>query len=663
MTPSPISRVPSGACVLFALTVAAAAQDIPPTPNEADIPVIKSIDLGLAGDGPPDIVRYLNVRTAGSPSLSPDGEHLAFRTSITGKPQLWTVDSRGGWPRQLTYGESVSFHAWSPRGDWICYGTDRGGNERVGFYLISPDGTRERELLRPSEHFRIFGGFSPDGQQIAYATTERTGVDFDIHVLDVESGEHGEVLQGAFGFFVASWRPDGKALVLSETRGEDGNDVHLLDLESGELTTLFAPEVPSGYGGFAWTPDGGGFYFSSDEGREFSGLAYWDAATGEVSWSETPEHDVGDVRLSHDGTMLSWATNQGGWGKLHVRHLPSGANLPLAGLPPGVFGLVWSPGATVAAISGGGPNVSGDIWTWSPAEGDLQRVTWSDTAGLDMTAMIVPTHVDVPARDGETLHGLLYMPSAEALRRRAGVVGADDAAAVLPPVLLAVHGGPTGQSRPRFNAVHQYLLARGIAVFDLNFRGSTGYGKRFARLDNQRLRPNAVNDMADAIAWLEQDGRVNARRAAVMGGSYGGYMTNAALVSFPDLFRCGVSIVGVSNWITALEGASPALKASDRLEYGDISDPDDRAFFEQLSPLTHVDKIERPLMVMHGANDPRDPVEESDQFVRAIRERGGEVEYLRFPDEGHGVRKLPNRVTAYRRIAAFLEKHLAPPLE
>lgn len=228
-----------------------------------------------------------------------------------------------------------------------------------------------------------------------------------------------------------------------------------------------------------------------------------------------------------------------------------------------------------------------------------------------------------------------------------------------PPVILAVHGGPTAQARPTFSAVNQYLLARGYAILDLNFRGSTGYGKRFARLDNQRLRPNAVKDMQAAVEWLRSR-PVDASRVAVMGGSYGGYMTFAALATLPDTFKAGVGFVGVSNWITALQGASPQLKASDRLEYGNVDDPADREFFREISPLTHVDRVKAPLMVVHGANDPRDPVTEADQFVRAIRGRNGDVEYLRFPDEGHGVRKLSNRIILYRRVAAFLERTLGP---
>jgi dipeptidyl aminopeptidase/acylaminoacyl peptidase len=627
----------------------ASAQPVPPTPNEADVPRPVSGEIELAGSERPDILRFLNVRRAVSPELSPDGRRVAFSTAITGTPQLWIVDAAGGWPRQLTFGEPVTFHAFSPTGEWIAYGADRGGDEREGFYLVTPDGTRERELLAPSDAFRRFGGFSPDGSRIAYATTGRTGRDFDIHVLDVESGEDRRVFTGEWGFFVAAWRPDGGALLLSETRGEDGNDVHLLDLATGELDTLFAPEVSAGHSGFAWTPDGAGFYLATDQDRDFSALARYDVAARRLEVVEAPPHDVEAVALSADGRFLLWTTNEGGWSVLHGRDLVTGDDLAAPELPPGVVsGVETARRAPVAAFTVSGPQLPGDVWTWDLAAGTARRSTFSDAAGLDLSRLVVPTHVDFPARDGEKLRGLLYLPTAAAPAEDGGK----------PPVLLALHGGPTAQARPDFDAVHQYLIARGIAVFDLNFRGSTGYGKRFARLDNQRLRPNAVLDLEDAMRWLAADGRVDATRAAVMGGSYGGYLTFAALADFPGLFDAGVSFVGVSNWVTALEGASPALKASDRLEYGDIDDPEDREFFRQLSPITRVDRVADPLMVVHGANDPRDPVTESDQLVRAVRERGGRVEYLRFPDEGHGIRKLDNRVIAYRRIAAFLEREL-----
>ena len=625
------------------------AASVVTTPNEADIPKPVPGSFGLAGQARPDISRFLQVRIAGAPVLSPDGRMLAFRTDISGKPQLWTMATEGGsgWPTQLTFGQSVVFHDWSPTGEWIIYGSDNDGNERVGFYLITPDGNRERELLPPSDAFRLFGGFSPDGKQIAYTIAEGEG--FGIRVVDVATGVEREVLRTKSGTYVTAWRPDGAALVLSEVRGEDGNNVYLLTLDNGNVEELFRPEEGARFADVAWRPDSGGFYVASDMDRDFSGLAFYDSGNARLNWIDTPDKDVDRVSLSTDGRYLAWTTNESGSSVLHVRDLKGDRDLTVPeDLPSLIYQMRWAENKAMLAIGGTGPEVPGDIWVWDIESGAGQavRATTSATAGLNMAEMVTPKHYAFEARDGVTLYGFLYLP------RNAAKPGSK------PPVLLSVHGGPTAQARPRFNAVHQYLLARGIAVFDFNFRGSTGYGKTFARLDNKRLRPNAVLDLADAIAWLGKQGWVDTERAAIMGGSYGGYLTNAALVTFPEMFRCGVSFVGVSNWITALEGASPQLKATDREEYGDIDDPDDRAFFREISPLTHVDNIRSPIMVIHGANDPRDPVGESDQFVQAIRENGGEVEYLRFPDEGHGVRKLPNRIITYRRVASFLENHL-----
>ncbi len=615
------------------------------TPNERDIPRPAPGETSLAGSYRPDISRFLNVRTASAPSPSPDGRQVAFRTQISGTPQLWVVDGAGGWPHQLTFGESVTFHAWSPAGDWILYGSDRGGNEREGFYLITPDGTRERELLAPAEAFRQFGAFTRDGSRIAYATTERNGVDFDIHVLEVATGADREVFRGRMGLYAASFSPDGRRVLLSEARGEDANDLFLLDVASGALDTLFAPPDRASYGPFAWTPDGSGFYLATNQDREYAALAFYDVAGRRLRIVEAPDRDVEDVALSPDGTRLVWTTNDGGYSGLHARNLSTGAPITAPDLPRGIYGVTWADNAPVAAIHVTGPQVPGDIWMWDAAAGTMHRATWSDAAGLDLDRLVVPDHHSFSARDGVTLHGLLYLPP--------GLPPG-----TTPPVLLAVHGGPTAQARPDFDAVTQYLLTRGIAVFDLNYRGSTGYGKGFARLNDRRLRATEYFDMEDAVRWLGAQGLVNADRAAVMGGSYGGYLTMAAMTRLPAVFRSGVAFVGVANWVTALEGASPQLKASDRIEYGDIHDPADRQFFTEISPLTHVQDVHAPVMVLHGANDPRDPVTESDQFVRGIREHGGEVEYLRFPDEGHGIRKLANRIIAYRRIAAFLERTL-----
>jgi dipeptidyl aminopeptidase/acylaminoacyl peptidase len=633
--------------ILMTLSASAVAAQVRPTPNEDDIPKPVPVELGLAGTDRPDIARFLNVRTASAPSLSPDGAQLAFRTQISGAPQLWVVDAAGGWPRQLTFGEPVTFHRWSPTGEWIVYGVDRNGNEREGFYLITPDGTRERELLAPSDAFRTFGEFTRDGRRIAYATTERNGIDFDIHLLDVATGEDREVFRGRMGLYVASWRPDGGAVLLTEARGEDANDVFLFDLATSRLDTLFAPPARASYGGFAWTPDGRGFYLATNQDGEHAVLAYHDVAARSLRTIESPERDVESVALSADGRYLAWTTNDGGYATLHVRDLSAQRDVAAPAPPRGIYGIDWAAHAPVLSISVVSPQIPGDIWTWNATTGVLRRATRSDAAGLDLERMVLPEHFSFPARDGVVIHGLLYMPAGGTPGNR-------------PPVLLSVHGGPTAQARPTFEATRQYLLTRGIAVFDLNYRGSTGYGKTFARLNDGRLRVNELYDLEDAVRWLQSKGRVDASRVAIMGGSYGGYLTMAGMARLPALFRAGVASVGVSDWVTALEGASPSLKASDRIEYGDIGDAEDRAFFRSISPIEHIAGVRAPVMVLHGANDPRDPVTESDRYVRGIREPGGTVEYLRFPDEGHGIRRLSNRIIAGRRIAAFLERLLTP---
>ena len=229
-----------------------------------------------------------------------------------------------------------------------------------------------------------------------------------------------------------------------------------------------------------------------------------------------------------------------------------------------------------------------------------------------------------------------------------------------PPVVVKVHGGPTGQSRPSFQPQVQYLVNNGIAVFDVNVRGSTGFGKTYARLDNQEKRLDSVRDLVDTVAFLSRDERLNTNRVAVMGGSYGGYMVNAVLGSYPGVFDAGASFVGVSDWVRALNDASPALKASDRIEYGDITEERWQEFYKVNSPINNADKITVPMFVEHGANDPRDPVTESDRIVSTVRENGGTVTYMRFPDEGHGISKQANRVAFNRALVGFLEQQLKP---
>ncbi len=636
---------------LFSVGVLAGDARAADWPAAADIPDPQPAAAGLAGAEPPNIVRFLKVIGAGKSRLSPDGDRVAYITQTTGEPQLWIVDAEGGAPRQLTFGSGVSDFEWTPQGE-LMVAADTDGDEREGFTILSADGMKERRLLPPSDAFNAFGDFSEDGERFAYATTARNGVDFDIYVGDAATGASEEVFEGRFGFFAEAWRPGAPEVLVTETSGEDAALLHLLNVDTGEMTTLFDPETRSDYRSFAWRPDGSGFYLSTDHEREFHALAFIDLSEGgdpEIELLDTPDHDVEDVTLADGTRYLAWTTNEGGYSKLHIRDLRRGRDVNVAGgLPKGVYGVQGAEDAARLLVRISGPTTPGSVWTVDLRNGDAREVVAPANAGLDLSQFTAPTPVSFPARDDVMLHGLVYLP-------KEGVALGEK-----PPVVLGLHGGPTSQSRPGFDAVTEYLLSRGIAVFELNFRGSTGYGKTFARLNDQRLRPNELNDIADALEFLKARDDVDASRVVAMGGSYGGYLVNAVMGEFPELFDGGASFVGVTDWVRALEGASPALKASDRIEYGDISDPEDRAFFEEISPIRKVDRIRSPMLVVHGANDPRDPVTESDALVEAVRKNGVDVTYLRFKDEGHSIRKLANRVHAYREVVRFLERQLAP---
>lgn len=632
--------------ILFTLLAASAttlhAQD---TPRPADIVRAEPVSLSPTADGKPDVARFLLVRSARSATPLAGGAAIAYLSDVTGTPQLWSVPTDGGFPQQLTYGSGVDWVEAAPDGG-LLYGADTDGDERVAMVLLSADGTRERVVVPKSPAFRSFGDWSSDGARFAYASTERNGKDFDVWVADAASGDVRRVYEAnGTSMYPVGWQPGGNLLLLSEPRGSDANNLHLLDLTTGKLDAVLKPRQAAEHSGLKWAKDGKGFYLAHNAATDHAVVAYYDVAARRLRTIADTGRDVGGMLLTDDGRYLMWTTIETGFDRLHVRDLTTGRDVSAPALPAGTLSMRKTIGGSSVVFSTNSPTAAGQVWMWNPAAPAVapRLIIPADTPGLDLTKMVTPEPVKIPARDGAPLTGLFYMPR-------------DLPAGARPPVFIAVHGGPSAYASPAFQADLQYYVSRGIAVLDFNYRGSTGQGRAFAALNDREKKADEVADLADAVAWLRKSGRVDGSRIAVGGGSYGGYLTNQALGTYPDMFVAGVSAVGVSDWVAALEGASPALKAADKLEFGDISDPKVRAFFAGLSPINNVAKIKTPILVLHGANDPRDPVAESDRLVAGIRANGGTVTYLRFPDEGHGIAKLANRVHAERRIAAFLEE-------
>ncbi|MEO1406101.1 MAG: prolyl oligopeptidase family serine peptidase, partial [Pseudomonadota bacterium] len=484
-----------------------------------------------------------------------------------------------------------------------------------------------------------------------FASTERNGTDFDIYTADLETGETSRVFDGTFGYFAQSLSPDGSRLIVTETVGEDSDNLYLLDLTTGELETLSkpSPRANHGDGGFAWLSDSSGFYFSTNKDREFTTLSFYDVSENVIHQIADESRDVWDIVLcGPEQRFLAYIENVDGFDALQVidRRTNTPTNIP--NLPEGSYTLSCAADANLLSVGVNGWKTPGDIYAWNFETADATEVFASNYAGLDPARLVRPESIRIMARDGVELQGLLYLPD--------GVSSSGDE---LPPLVFQVHGGPTGQSRATFDPIAQYHVDRGLAVFEPNVRGSLGFGRTYVTLDDRKKRRDSVRDLVDLLEGLRSDGRVDVDRAAVVGGSYGGYMVNAVLALYPGSFKAGVSLFGVSDWVTALQIASPALKASDRIEFGDIREQEWIDFYTENSPIRLANRIDVPVLFSHGEMDPRIDIAETEVMVRALRENGVDAPFIRIPDEGHGWRKLSNRLFYFRRQADFLETELA----
>lgn len=623
---------------------------------EAEEPYGGDVTIGRAGEYPADIARYLLASGAGRANLSPDGETIAFTWGVTGESELWVMPAAGGQAQQITFETGIFAPIWTPDGSRLFYAADRDGNEQPAYFALTPDGQSESEVLAAAPgDFRIFGDFAADGSFVYASTARGTGV-FDIYRGTLE-GSSELIVESELGLAAQSISPDGKYAIVTETVGEDADNLFLLDLTTKQMTVISQPEVEARashtLGGFEWMPNSSGFYFSTNHDREYGTLAFYDVEAGAFQRVFETESDVENLELcgpGPGGSYLYWTQNQDGFDALRGWHTVEKRPITMPDMPEGRYRLDCE-GDGQLMVSVNGWQTPGEIWMTNPVQGTAEKVFSANLAGLDPQRLVRPQIVRYTARDGVELQGLLYLPEG------AGT-GAD-----APPVLFDVHGGPSGQSTASFDPVTQYHAARGVAVFRPNVRGSTGLGRTYSTLDDREKRLDSVRDLVDLKDALAADGLIDGDRAAVKGGSYGGYAVNAVLAEYPGEFVAGVSLYGVADWVTALEIASPALKAADRIEYGDITDIRWRDYYTVNSPIRKADQITVPVLFSHGVMDPRIDISETEVMVRTLRANGVEAPFIRIPDEGHGWRKLSNQLFYYRRQAEFVEEQLGVAAE
>jgi dipeptidyl aminopeptidase/acylaminoacyl peptidase len=603
---------------------------------------------------PYSFARYLNIRGASAPSFSHGGKRLSFLTNITGVSEVWSVPidlhtKTPAWPDQLTFhNERVSGASYSPVDEVLLVSADVGGNEHHQLYLLNSDGSDFTALTSQPEVIHNFGGWSPDGTHIIYSSNERDSRYFDIYERDMRTGETKQLYQQDGTNFAFRYSRDGRCVLMSRAYSNVKNQLFQLDTSTGEAHAL-TPEAKDGHAVYAmpnWSVNMDGLYLASDNGRQFLSLAWLDVATGEMTYLRDDQWNVDSLALTHDGMRMALAYNEDGYSRLLLFDVSQGwdarVEMPVPELPRGIFDVTWSRDGKQLAISMYTPTDATDVWIWDVQEEKLWRATRSSLGGIPQASFVAPSLVHYTTFDGREIPAFFHLPRATEPRSL--------------PVVINVHGGPEGQSRPDFDPVVQYLVARGYAVLEPNVRGSTGYGYDYQSLDDVRLRMDSVVDLQHAVFWLRDSGIADPKRIAVMGGSYGGFMVLSAITTYPDLWAAAVEVVGIANFVTFLENTGPWRRKLREAEYGSLEY--DREFLEQISPIHKVDRITTPLFVVHGANDPRVPVGEAEQIVAALRERNVPVEYMRFEDEGHGLVKCSNRLIAYPAIADFLDTYL-----
>lgn len=593
------------------------------------------------------IERFLHIRNAYLPSFRYDGEQISFLMDTTGTSQVWTLDCACNWPEQLTFFEDrVQFARWSPTDERLVFGKDQGGNERTQLFLLDTSDSTITNLTDEPSAKHMWGVWGPDGNRIAYTSNSRSTPVFDVYVRSVDRTESDRVFEGDGWYVVNDWSPDGEQLLITQFHSNRDQDLYLLDLRSGDCEQITDHDRQARHQYAEFGPSGNDIYFASDRGRDTLALMRWqnDERAFDVI-DDGGKWNVQKIIIQKETGRIAYTRNVEGYSKLTVGEIEQDGNIePLSSpdLSSGVLGGIdFSPDGTRLACTRTAATRNPNVHVIDLTSGDVEQWTRASTAGIPKEMFQSPELIHFESFDGRRIPAFLTLPEQQSDSY---------------PVIVDIHGGPESQRRPTFRSLRQYFLHHGYAMLEPNVRGSSGYGKDYKALDDVRNRIDSVKDIRAGVRWLTENTAVDEDRVVAYGGSYGGFMVLACLSKYPELWAAGVDIVGIANFITFLENTGDWRRKQREAEYGSLED--DYEFLQEISPIHHVDRIQCPLLVMHGENDPRVPVEEAEQIVEKVREQNIPVEKCIFPDEGHGFRKLENRITAYRTAVEFLNKHV-----
>ena len=616
------------------------------------------------------IEKLYMTRQVGRPSWSPDGKSIAFVSNMSGRNNIWLVPAEGGWPVQLTVSDQrQNAPAWSPDGKWIAYQSDYDGDELWDIFLVSPKTGKVVNLTSTREIAETDPTWSPDGRHLAYLVKPKTSATPEIDIYDTLMREVKHLTSNTPQDKRNSnpiWSKDGKYIVYSQeqAKGTDSN-IFIADVATAKSTLLTPHEGEQLYSANDVSPDGIAkdmdyllITSNAENGYDNIGLlgvgmkgernGYY--VPDKIKWLTRDKWEIRGGEFSPDGKHITFSANVDGNEDIYLHDLATDKSNALP-IPKGVNETAgghsaFSKDGSRLLYYHNGPTAPGDLWVYTMATGKSHQVTHSLVAGVRSEDMIEPYLVHYPSRDGKwTISAFLYVPYNMARNGQNAAI-------------VYIHGGPASQSMNSFNRFVQYAANQGYMVLAPNYRGSTGYGKDFQKANLFDMGGGDLQDVLAGVDWIKQTGHLDPKKIAVMGGSYGGYLSMMSVTKAPDLWAAGVPIVPFVNWFTEIENEDPILQQIDLATMGDPAK--NKALYEDRSPINFIDQIKTPLLLLAGGHDPRCPKSETQQVVDAIKKRGGTVDYKIYENEGHGFARVENQIDAYKRVADFLLAHVVP---
>jgi dipeptidyl aminopeptidase/acylaminoacyl peptidase len=586
---------------------------------------------------------FLEVKSSYGGTFSPDGSRVAYLSNVTGTQQVFLISAKGGESEQLTdFTDSVSFAYFSPTENQLIFGKAEGGNELTQLYLLKIDTKEIIHLTTKPEVRHDFGSWSPDGTRICFASNEGNGKDFDVYVMNIDNLEKKCVYDGGGWCSAQGFSPKGTYVAIKKNYSNVNTDLYLYNLESGETEHITPHTGNVFHSSPRWLPDESSFFLVQDLDREFMGLSRYSMAEKKFDYVFTPEWDIDGTAIAQNGKCLAIAINEDGYCKVGL-YDPYTLEKVDYDFPKGdISSIRFSMDGTHIVFSLGDSRRTTDIWLFDLISKKSLQLTHSHQ-GVPADVMVEPELIRFKSFDGLIVPAFVFKPKNVSPGTKI-------------PAIINIHGGPESQYKPGYGPITQYLVYNGYAVVAPNVRGSSGYGKTYLSLDDLEKRLDSLKDIVALREHLVTVPEIDTSKLVLFGASYGGFMVLAGLAFYPDLWAAGVDTVGIVNFVTFLENTASYRRALREAEYGSLEN--DRELLERISPINSIENIKAPLFVIHGANDPRVPLSEAEQVVTKLKHLGREVEFVVYSDEGHGLAKLKNRLDAYPKVIAFLEKVL-----